>query len=141
MVNSQEKGKRGERAMVRFLRDNGFPAAERTKAGKRDDPGDIWVHGIVAPPPIIVSVKNGYTPDPHPGTGQWQDWWADLSTTCLALGGTNTLGLLCHARVGKSDPLYWRWWVDLGWFWDIFDDMGPVQITGGQALRLMRMWK
>ena len=41
MVNSNDKGKRGERQVVRFLQDNGFDEVQRTKAGRFSDEGDI----------------------------------------------------------------------------------------------------
>ncbi|MFE6846530.1 hypothetical protein [Streptomyces sp. NPDC057686] len=135
MVNSQDKGKRAERAVVRFLAENGFPDVRRTKAGQRNDPGDVWPYGMVAPPPVIVSVKSGYTRDPHPGTREWQEWWGSLRRTCDMFG---SIGLLCHAREGKSSPLYWRWWTDLDLGFFTFPVDGPVQITGSQALQWMR---
>lgn len=55
MVNSREKGKRGEREAVRLLRDTGFPDAERSvqyrgRAGTAAD--------VIGAGPWHVEVKN-----------------------------------------------------------------------------------
>lgn len=47
------KGSAAERAVAQFLRENGYPYAERTRAGWTDDRGDI--DGL---PGVCIEVKN-----------------------------------------------------------------------------------
>lgn len=53
------KGDREERAVLEIIRPNGFPDAERTRAGRMEDQGDIhmcWETSIA--PGVICAVKD-----------------------------------------------------------------------------------
>ena len=52
-ANSRNKGANAERAVTSWLRDNGFPYAERRIAGMDDDKGDVTGIG-----PLVVEVKD-----------------------------------------------------------------------------------
>lgn len=142
MTDSREKGKRAERAVVRWLQNNDFPDAVRTKAGQQKDLVDVWPLGYITPPPIVISVKSGYHPDPYPGLTLWRKWWDDVTSAADRHGWPDTLPVLCHHRENKSSPEDWRWWVDTGYaFVSMNSYLGPVQISGTQVLNFMKTWR
>lgn len=53
MSASKRKGTRGENLVVEYLRNNGFPLAERRALGGTNDRGDVTGIG-----PLIIEVKN-----------------------------------------------------------------------------------
>ena len=61
----KEKGMREERAVLELMREQGFDA-ERTRAGRKEDQGDILA------PNVSVQVKDVKTPD-------WSKWVQDLA--------------------------------------------------------------
>jgi hypothetical protein len=65
-VNSRDKGKRGEREAIRWLR-SFWPNAGRTLAGRSDDVGDVTEVG-----PFAVSVKRSESFRVH-------EWLADVT--------------------------------------------------------------
>lgn len=93
MSASKAKGSAAERSVVTFLRDNGFPYAERRLAGAAEDRGDIA--GI---PGVVVEVKN------HARTELGA--WVDEAIVEQANDGAD-YGVVVHKRRGKGDAAEW----------------------------------
>lgn len=141
---SKNIGTKWESDLVKWLQISGFPDAKRNVLGGANDPGDVEpIPG--AAPLIIISAKSGYGKDVHPDTRLFSEWWEALNRTVRRRNSGNGLGMLCHKREGKSSPRYAHWFVA---YRDInfgrhtgMPFLGPVKITGTQALRLMFYWK
>lgn len=116
---NRDRGHRAERDVVRWLRDNGFPSAERAvRTGYRTasrvaaDPGDITGTG-----PVLWSVKDCA----RERIDAWMDE-LDAMSDDSQYGGVS-VPLLVVKRRGHADP--GRWWC---WLWQ------------GQYLDLYRTW-
>lgn len=156
---SKQKGTGWETRIVNWLIESGYPDAKRNTLGGRFDPGDIEpVPGNT--PPVIISAKIGYGGRPcpscnhvrevHAQTAQWGDWWTELQNTRRRRNPA-ALALLCLHRAGKGSPEFAHWYVDheqsLGplsitdhtdyFRFRQYTNVGPVKITGTQALRLI----
>lgn len=101
------RGKTAERAVVGYLREHGFPGAERTvRAGARNgqrvraDVGDID-----GTPGLCVQVKN----TPQASDARIPEWLAQAEQQRVAAGAD--LGLLVVKRSGAGHP--GRWWAHL----------------------------
>lgn len=69
---NKAKGDTEERAVLAILRAGGFPHAERTRAGRAEDQGDIFLDNEVGlAPSIIAQCKNVATPN-------WTAWLGEL---------------------------------------------------------------
>lgn len=69
---NKAKGDTEERAVLAILRAAGFPHAERTRAGRAEDQGDIFLDNAVGlAPSVIAQVKNVATPN-------WTAWLGEL---------------------------------------------------------------
>lgn len=157
---SKAKGTAWETTIVRWLIDNGYPDAKRNTLGGRFDPGDIEPVPAGSPP-IIISAKTGYggaacpsckhVREVHQHTQKWEEWWTELTNTRKRRNPT-ALALLCLHRAGKGSPESAHWYVDhtqtLGRMISgvlateyfrhrRYPNLGPVKITGLQALTLM----
>jgi hypothetical protein len=104
---SGEKGTAAEVAVVRCLRECGWPAAERRRLAGRQDRGDIA--GI---PGVVIEVKNCRAMD-------LAGWVTEAQREALgpvyAPGGLvpqAELAIVWHKRPGKGDPLDWYWTMD-----------------------------
>lgn len=86
---SKRKGDRWERAVVESLRRNGYPTAERSRAGYLRDYGDV--QGVVG---IVVQCKDVASP-------RWSDWLDDLDEQVRAAGADH--GYLAVKRRGRPD--------------------------------------
>lgn len=86
---SRDKGLRAERALVNWLRANGYPAARRLLAGDGRQPGDIDGLGV------CVEVKAGSTLRLNP-------WLAQL-----AVEQQGRPGFLVWREPGCPDPGLW----------------------------------
>lgn len=86
---SKRKGDRWERAVVESLRRNGFPHAERSRAGYLRDYGDV--QGVVG---VVVQAKDVTTP-------RWSEWLAGLDEQVAAAGADH--GYLVVKRRGVPD--------------------------------------
>lgn len=107
-VNSQAKGKRAERQLAAWWRDNGFPDAARyVKTGDRfvTDGGDLVLeHGEFR---LVVEVK-------HHAGGLTDGQVAEYGTKLLrqVAQSKGTMGILVERRDRVSDAS--RWWVHIG---------------------------
>ncbi|RVW03022.1 hypothetical protein [Rhodococcus xishaensis] len=74
MANANKrKGDQEEREVLAVLRANGFPHAERTRPGRMEDQGDIFVTRTTGlAPGVVVQVKNVQQP-------RWREWVAQLA--------------------------------------------------------------
>ena len=94
MASSEKrKGNAAERAVVDYLKANGFPHVRRTQAGTRHDIGDIdGVDGVA------IEVKN------HARIAL-AEWLTQLETEMTAKGVSE--GVVIVKRRGKSNPAEW----------------------------------
>jgi hypothetical protein len=94
MTNPQKaKGSGAERAVVEFLRANGFPHAERRLAGSSKDRGDIA--GV---PAVVIEVKNCE----RTNLAAW------LAEAALEQANDRAdYGVVWHKRRGRSDAGQW----------------------------------
>lgn len=67
MSAAKAKGTAWETAIVRHLRDNGFPDAERRALSGNQDKGDVA--GV---PLVVIEAKSAKTP-------RWSEWFAELA--------------------------------------------------------------
>ena len=100
MTNSaKRKGDNAEREFVKWARENGYPNAERIRAGWEDDRGDIdGMHGLV------IEVKSAKAL-------RINDWLDELRVECGNAGGIAhpADGWLVVRRPGQTDP--GDWWA------------------------------
>ena len=93
--SSKAKGASAERAVTDYLRANGFPYAERRRAGATADTGDI-----IAIPGLTVEVKNHQRLE----LSSWVDQMlGEMNNTTPAAWQ----GVVVHKRKGKTDPGEW----------------------------------
>jgi hypothetical protein len=93
MSREKAKGSAAERAVVEYLRGQGFPHAERRIAGSSADRGDI--SGVVG---VVVEVKNQARTE----LGEW------LTGVRLKVANAGAvLGFCWHKRRGKGSPGDW----------------------------------
>lgn len=93
--SSKAKGYAGERAVVDHLRANGFPYAERRRAGATKDTGDV-----IALPGLTIEVKN----HSRLALSEWIDQMlGEMNNTNPAAWQ----GVVVHKRKGKTDPGQW----------------------------------
>ena len=90
------KGDTEERVVLALLRAAGFPHAERTRPGRMEDHGDIFVTRTLGMAPgVICQTKNVRTP-------RWSEWLAQLYDQKRRSGAL--VAFLTHkvGRPGKS---------------------------------------
>jgi hypothetical protein len=93
--SSKAKGYAGERAVVEYLRANGFPYAERRRAGAAADTGDV-----IAIPGLTIEVKN----QQRMALADWTDQMlSEMQNTTPAAWQ----GVVVHKRKGKTSPGDW----------------------------------
>ncbi|ASN69232.1 hypothetical protein 7S3_54 [uncultured Caudovirales phage] len=93
---NHRKGMEEERQVLKTLRDNGFPHAERTRAGRAEDTGDIHLDVAVGiAPGAICQVKNVRTPD-------WSGWLEQLESQ-VRLSGAD-VGFISAKRTRPGRP-------------------------------------
>lgn len=90
MSAQKRKGNNWEATIVNYLRDNGFPYAERRIAGATKDRGDIA--GI---PNVVIEAKNQRALD-------LAGWITEAETERANDGATH--GIVWAHRTGKSSP-------------------------------------
>ena len=95
MSAARRKGTAAETAVVAYLRDHGWPHAERRALAGAKDRGDIA--GI---PSVVLEVKNAKTI-------QLGAWLAELLTEIDNDGAD--LGWLVIKRRGHTNPRDWYW--------------------------------
>jgi hypothetical protein len=101
---SGEKGTAAETVVMAFLRDNGYPTAERRRLAGRNDRGDVA--GI---PGLVIEIKNRQ----EMALAEWVD---EAREEALRNGGSGEFdsGVVWHKRRGKSSPGDWYVTMD-GW--------------------------
>lgn len=90
---SKAKGSAAERALVDYLRRQGWPYAERRLAGATNDRGDV-----AGMPGVVVEVKNCERTELAA--------WVDEAATEQANDGAD-YGVVIHKRRGRGDPGQW----------------------------------
>lgn len=70
MVNSKQKGSRGEREAAEYLRGLGFASARRTQQYNGDGKSDVVADEL---PHVHIEVKYGYASGFDIGSAKWQD--------------------------------------------------------------------
>lgn len=100
MANANKrKGDQEERDVLAILRGNGFPHAERTRPGRMEDHGDIFVTRTTGlAPGVIAQVKNVRTP-------VWSEWVGQLAMQKARSGAL--VAFLTHriTRPGGKPPI------------------------------------
>lgn len=100
MANAnKQKGDRCERAALEWLTANGFPGAQRTRAGYQRDSGDIHLDPSVGlAPGVIAQIKDW-------GNDAWPAW---LKGTCEQRDEAQAKhAILVRKLRGKADPSEW----------------------------------
>lgn len=126
-MRPRDIGTRAESALVKWLRDNGFPGAERRALRGRYDAGDVT--GI---PSVAVQVKAGAMAQ-DPSDQQVQRWLDEAAEQAVNAGAT--VPVLVLRRAGHADP--GRWWA-----WLRSDDLVPLlarDVTGVRGQFPVRM--
>lgn len=92
---NKRKGDQEERDVLGILRASGFPHAERTRAGRREDQGDIFLDvQLGLAPGVVCQVKNVKTPD-------WSGWCRDLAEQKRLSGAAHAFLSVKRSRPGK----------------------------------------
>lgn len=128
---SKNKGTAAETAVVRYLRDNGYPLAERRALAGKEDLGDILLC-----PGMIAEVKAHATVTDL----QIERWQAE--TFRERVNSNASEAWLVVKRPGKGQPEHWMcWYIDdhghwvMQWLGDAvikFRDLGwgdPIEDT------------
>lgn len=108
MNRSKAKGTAAETAVVRWVRVNGFPGADRQPLRGNRDAGDIALA-----PGIILEVKSVATAaSGQPGAKLLETWLAQTDVETANAGAAH--GLLVVKRSGTADPRKWWCYMRLG---------------------------
>jgi hypothetical protein len=103
MTRPKDIGTRAESAVVKFLRENGFPHAERRALTGSQDQGDI-----TGCPGLVFEVKGGEAAK-NASDGQVEKW---LAETEIERNNANAdIGVLVVQRRGIGAPNAGRWWA------------------------------
>jgi len=133
-------GTAAETAVVRYLRDHGFPHAERRALRGARDAGDIT--GI---PGVCWSIKGGEAAK-DASDGLVEDWLSELERQ--RLNAKASYGVLVLQRRGYGPDRAGRWWAIMpGWQYEIlcnrysprweFGDVGPLRMHLWQVCALL----
>lgn len=98
-------GTAGETAVVKYLRDNGFPGAERRALAGTHDLGDLIGLG-----PVVVEVKAGKAAE-NASSGQVEAWMVETETE--RKNARADIGVLVLKRKGVGDTRTGLWWAYL----------------------------
>lgn len=116
-ATNRRRGITAERDLVRWLRANGFPHAERsvvtgyrTATRERRDGGDI-----TGTPGIVWSLKDC-------AAERIPQWWDELE----AMQGGPVVKLLVVKRRGHADPGLWWTWLTLAGVVDLLPTKDPL---------------
>lgn len=116
-ATNRRRGIVAERDLVRWLRANGWPQAERTVVTgyrtaqrERRDGGDI-----TGTPGITWSLKDC-------AVERIAEWWSELE----AMDGHRDVRLLVVKRRGHADPGLWWCWLTLAELVDLFPSVDPM---------------
>jgi len=92
---NKAKGAKAENDVAGYLRDHGYPDADRRIRNGRNDRGDIG--GV---PYVVIEVKNTAS-----YAGELAGWLAEAETERRNAGAD--VGLVWHKRKGTQDPGQW----------------------------------
>lgn len=131
-------GTAGEGAVCTFLRDNGFPQAERRALAGSSDKGDLTGIG-----PVVIEVKSGKTAEAA-SSGQVLQWLAETRTETR--NADADYGVLVCKRAGRGTTRTGEWWayLDSATFLELSGTPRPmaplstVRITLAEAVALLR---
>lgn len=148
MVNRPKaKGTWAETAVVKWLATQGWKNARRNALTGALDSGDIDVIPE-DPPPIIISVKNGYGGKAcvtcnhirpvQTDSALFREWWVHLNAVAQRRN-QGAMVLLVIKKAGKTDPQYWHWYAHSSQF-STNNTLGVVELTGSQAAQVMRQY-
>lgn len=144
MSRSGDIGTKTAESVVRVMRANGWPDAERSALHGAKDRGDLTGIGRG----LCVEVKGGHEAE-RASDGQVLAWMAELDTECVNKGAD--LGVLVMKRKGVGHGNAERWWAVM-WLADLepadkgrmtMDDIYalsriPVRMTLADACRVLR---
>jgi len=137
MSRSGDIGTKTAESVVRVMRANGWPDAERSALHGAKDRGDLTGIGRG----LCVEVKGGHAAE-QASDGQVLAWMAELDTECVHKGAD--VGVLVMKRKGVGHGNAERWWAVM-WLHDIAVDPWdecprgiPVRMTLADACRLLR---
>ena len=88
------KGDQYERDVLKIARRSGFPFAERTRPGRREDEGDIHLA-----PDVIVQCKDAATP-------RWREWLAELNAQRLLARSAHGVLVVKRRGSGGRPPIH-----------------------------------
>jgi hypothetical protein len=120
MSRSKAIGTAAESAVVRYLRDHGFPAAERRALRGQLDAGDVTGLGS-----LVVSVKGGRMAE-SAAPVQVDKWMGELRTQTA--NANADYGLLVVKRIAVSHMRAGLWWAWL-------DLHTIIELSGGPGRR------
>lgn len=130
---NRRKGHDAERALVTWLRANGWPHAERSvrtgfRSGDRELPDTGDVDGT---PGIVWQVKNVARED----IAAWL-----TETEAQRTAARAHFGVLVQRRSGKADPGRWWAWMRLGDFsWPVYSQVfAPMRLEVRHLASLLR---
>lgn len=110
MSKAKQKGTAAETAVVKFLKENGFPYAERRALHGTVDKGDITGCG-----PVVFEVKNHKAMD-------LAGWIAELKTEVV--NAEATAGCVVAKKRGTTDPGQWYAVLPFEWFTWLLKEAG-----------------
>lgn len=91
---NKAKGDKYERDVLEVARRSGFPWAERTRPGRREDQGDIHLC-----PGVTIQAKDVATPD-------WRTWLTQLEQQKRAAGMPHGALVVKRRGAGNRPPLH-----------------------------------
>ena len=134
MSRSGDIGTKTAESVVRVMRANGWPDAERSALHGAKDRGDLTGIGRG----LCVEVKGGHAAE-RASDGQVLAWMAELDTECVNKGAD--VGVLVMKRKGVGHGNAERWWAVM-WLQDATGGVGrgdiPVRMTLADACRVLR---
>jgi len=110
MSKQRAKGTAAETAVVRYLRESGFPYAERRALHGSADKGDITGCG-----PVVFEVKNHKSMD-------LAGWIAELKEEVANADADQ--GVVVAKKRGTTDPHEWYAVLPFGWFVELLKEAG-----------------
>lgn len=118
MTRPKDIGTQAETAVVRYLRDHGWPGAERRALRGNQDAGDI-----TGTPGVCWEVKGG-TAAKTASDNLIEKWLAETEKEKVAAGAL--IGVLVVQRAGIGTPNVGRWWAVMpGWQYECLCVGGP----------------
>ena len=125
---SKSKGTAAETALVRWLRANGFPGADRQPLRGGRDQGDVALC-----PGVVVEVKYhaGPAATGQPTAATLAAWLDEVDVEQSNAGAA--VAFLVVKRKGTTDPGRWFAYVHLSTFVDLTDPEEPCILPDGLA--------